>query len=96
MIQALGGQVNANQGNQASEVYLKLTLAGRQRHSTERCHLITARGTLDGGSEDDQAQVDKVPWTPKKSQVLAQVGRGHLGTVPDAPGWQGERPPQLG
>ena len=32
---------------------------------------------------------------PKVSQVLAQVGRGSLGTVPDAPGWREARPPQL-
>ncbi len=33
---------------------------------------------------------------PKKPQVLAQVGRVSLGTVPGAPGWWAEGPPQLG
>ena len=42
-------QVNASQGNQASEGYLYLTLAWRQRHSNERFHLTTARNTINGG-----------------------------------------------
>ncbi len=146
-------QVNASQVNQASEGYPYLTLACRQRHFMERCHLITARDIIDGGlgttrhnstkcsrltkklqvlpqvgsgpwgrslmlrgvevctpqlgrggqrlgchrvgSGDDKPQVGTVRWTSKISQVLAQVGRESLGTVPDALGCAGSVLPSL-
>ena len=58
-------------------------------------NLIIAGDNIDGGSGDDQAQTGKVRSTPEKSQVLAQVGRGSLGKIPNAPECRGERPPQL-
>ena len=90
------GQVNASQGNQTSEGYPSLTLAGRQPHSSERCHLTTAHDNIDGGRGTTRHNLAKCGRHPKILQVLAQVGRGSLTTIPDATGWCRKRPPQLG
>ena len=85
ILQALWGhgndQFNASPRNQASEGYLYLALAWRQRQSIERCHLTTARDTIDGGRGMTKHKLTNCGRHPKKSQMLAQVGRGSLGTV---------------
>ena len=55
-----------------------------QRHSIERCHLTTARDTIDGGTT--RRKLSKCGRYPRKSEVLAQVGRGFLGTIPEGGG----------
>ena len=76
-------QVNASQGNQASEGYLYLALTWRQRHSIEQFHLTTALDTINGGRGTTKHKLAKCGRDPKKSQVLEQVGRGSLGMIPE-------------
>ena len=98
ILQALGAKVGTNstraRETKPLKIYLELGL-GAKATAIQRT-LSLDRDKRREDLETTRPDMAKCGGLLEKSQVLARVGRGFLGAVPDVSKWCGDRPFQLG